>query len=328
MTSQTLPPEATHYLAHLQAAVADLPADVADETVADIRAHLSEAVAAGRPVAPVVESLGPAEQVAAEVRESLGLGTTDHPPGSDDPSAAESQARKVHRSRTGLSIAAGATGLVTAIFLGFVAPAFVERITDPVLPPWRDPGAVLLTVASLLPALLVVAPQVFPPRNRGPATLAAAVAVSVVAALSPLVPALGALSLWLPTVLLAWAAVIVPRRVRLRAGRPANPGWRIAGAAVLALPAVLGLGGLATATVLPTAGLAVWIVASAVLAVLYALGVRAAQLVVACVGALMMVATTTGGALSSPLIWLLGGAWLTLGLGAFAATGWRLRAPR
>ena len=331
MTSQTLPPQAAAYLADLESAVTDLPSGIGDDLIADIRAHLAEAMAADRPIEEVLRSLGPADQVVAEVRDSLGLGATaDAGPWlSEEAIAAEAHARKVSRSRTGLSIAAAALGLVTALLASVVAPRFAP---GGILPPLgaraTEPLGMVLAAIILLPTLVATVPLLVPLRHRELATLGAAMVLTAFAASSSLLPAIpGIVTLWLPMLLMAWAAVIIPWRLQRRAGGAPHPGWRISGAMVLAVPGIIGAHTLATGSARPDAGIVGVVCVILVLAALYGLGVRVVQPVVATAGALTLVANAAVGPWSSPLFWLLGGVWLVVGLGAIASNGWRARTP-
>lgn len=323
MTNQTLPPDATTYLADLRSAVADLPPDVGDDIVADIRAHLTDAVAAGRPLDEVMHSLGPAGQVAAEVRDSLGYGpdaATETVPVED---AATARAR---RARTGLSVAAVAVGLLTAVFVSFLLPGFTTGRAVPEDETSVQRFGLTLAAASLLPALVAAVVLLVPPRFRARTALVSAIALTLLALTSQLSPAtLGLGLMWLPQAMLAWAAVIVPWRVRRRPGSPAHLAWRIAAAVVLAGPGVVGVLGVLDRDVRLDPVAAVWIVTGPVLAVLYVVGVRVARLAVAGIGALVMLASVVMIGVLSPLFWLVGGVWLVLGLAALARDGWRLR---
>lgn len=331
MTNQTLPPEAKRYLESLASAAADLPPEVGSDLLADIRSHLTEAVAADRPIDNVLRSLGPPETVAAEVRDSLGLHTDNEDARihSDEPSAAESHTRKLNRVRTGLSLAATLTGLLTAVLTSFLLPGSGNVGSGPGVQPPGQGAGLLLAAITLVPALVAAVPLLLPIRHRGAATIATALIVTGASFIAMLAPAVASLTLiWLPEAILLWAAVIVPWRLRRRGGRPAHPAWRIVGALVIGAPGVLGLLNLLDGPSFHIGRTFATVGVSLVLAVLYALGVRLAQLAIAVAAVVMLVSEVAQTGQLGPVSWLSSGLWLTLGLGAFASTGWRLRSLR
>ena len=328
MINQTLPREAKEYLESLASAASDLPPEVGSDLMSDIRAHLSEAIAAGRPINEVLRSLGPAEQVVAEVRDSLGLGADATRSLADESSAAQAHVRKLTRARTGLTVAAATIGLLTAVLSTFMLSSPAAGGTGPADPSSAQRAGLGLAAITLLPVLVAAVPLLLPIRHRAAGTTVSAVIVTLACFVNLLLPAVVSLQMfWLPEAMLLWAAVIVPWRMRRRGGRPANPAWRIAGAVVIAAPTVPSVVFLLAGSESPDGRTLATLGVSLVLAVLYALGVRMAQLALAVAAVVMLVSGVVQSGFLGPVLWLSTGLWITLGLGAFAATGWRLRTP-
>ncbi|MFJ3403728.1 HAAS signaling domain-containing protein [Promicromonospora sp. NPDC090134] len=175
----------------------------------DVRAHFADAADAGRSPEQAAESLGDPAQFTERVRAELG-----HDAGRTD------------RMRRVLQWLATGAAVFTAMFVSFLWP-------DQTLPGLNTQveqygfGIVLL---NLVPALVAALPLFVPVRAR------TATAVAVATVLTALGVVGDTYMFYAPSAMLAWAALAVPAIART--GRPAA-GWRITGAVLTALPAVL-----------------------------------------------------------------------------------------
>ncbi|MEU4637426.1 hypothetical protein AB0F90_23760, partial [Micromonospora chalcea] len=140
MSDDGLPEAAWAYLRALDAELSDVPSGTAEEIVADVRAHIADALDSGRSADEVLAGLGAAPDVARQAREELGLPDQDRP-------------ERVGRT---LSLVASAVGVLIAVCVSFLLPSTVpvEPIQTDAGEPGvlgRRPGIALLT---LLPALV------------------------------------------------------------------------------------------------------------------------------------------------------------------------------
>lgn len=313
MSRVPLSPAAEEYLQTLGAELADAPASVRTAIVDDVRAHITDALEAGRDLPDVLAGLGSPLSVARESRVELRLPPRDS--GDED--------RAIAAARI-LSIAAVALAIVTAVFVSFLLPAFTTadgegNMSTLTLFQSAGPGIALLTLA---PAALAVIPLVVPPRVRTGTTLAVAVVMTVFSVISGFT--IG--GFYAPLALLLWAATIVPWRVRrgLDLGREIL--WRSVAAVALLLPVLLIVPGIASGVIEVSPGVLGVVGLGIACAVLAFVGRRLGLLIVATVGGLVMLLAMVSGGMLVLLLWFGGGAYLALGLAAFAATGRRGRA--
>lgn len=308
------PQKLSRYLATLEAALVDAPANARSEILEDVLAHASDALAEDRTIEQVLEALGPAEEYAAQYRNELGL-PEDLPP-------------DARRSSVLLHGATVAVGVLTGSFVAFALPnsaqpyLIAEMIRnsmpgDPPLPLQQTllaqygPGMALL---AFMPALLAVLPLVLPQKARMPVAVANAVAVGVFAAIS--FNSIGIF--YVPLAVLMWAAVVVPWRVAHGLDIARSPLWRIFGAVLLALPGMLLMGGMITETILPEMSAVLTVAAILVLSVLFAFGLRAAFYLIAAIGFAVMALAMLSPGLLAIAFWWSGGAYLAIGLSAVA----------
>ena len=287
MNSQPLPKPVEAYLGLLKHSLADVPA-AQQAALDDVTAHITEAMDSGQPVDVALASFGPAEAIAAQYREELGL-----------PARAPSTRGS---GATALHIAA----VVVAVLVG-VVNVYFEAAT----------GGLSLGAAVLLviPALLAALPLVLPTVLRVPVALANAVVVTgfSVATFA------GVGAFFVPLAFQLWAAVLVPWQVAHGRTLERAPVWRTLGAVTVALPGVLVFAGMVTGTLLwhPVAvGVAGAVV---VLAVCFAAGLRGAAPVIACLGLLLLIAVFFSPGMLLLGLWWVGGYFLALGLGAMVS---------
>lgn len=308
-----LPAAAEQYLAALEAALGGVPASARASILDDVRAHLSDAAADGRDIDATLAALGSPESVARDARDQLGV------PAASDIDPAARAGRCLHW--TALAVA-----VVTAMFVSFLLPLFSATIGTV-----DSAGTESLEYASatlfeemglgigllpLLPAVLVLLPLVLPQRLRATAgwTVAAVMTVfSVIAGFT-----IG--GFYIPVTLILWAAMLVPSWIRR--GRNAATGrtWRIIGAVVMFAPACYAFSGLITGS-LRDGGVPFWVTAFVVLllAVLFGCRVPFIDVVVAVLGAAVMLLAIFGGGMLILALWWAGGLWLAIGLCGIAA---------
>ncbi|MGW2094830.1 HAAS signaling domain-containing protein [Promicromonospora sukumoe] len=178
----------------------------------DVRAHFADAADAGRSPEQAAESLGDPAQFTERVRAELG-----HDTGRTD------------RMRRVLQWLATGAAVFTAMFVSFLWPGAIL----PGLDTQVEQSGFGIVLLNLVPALVAALPLFVPARARTATTVAVAVVLTVLSLA-------GTTTFHTLTAMLAWAAVVVP--VIARRGRPAA-GWRIAGAALTAVPALLGIVG-------------------------------------------------------------------------------------
>jgi hypothetical protein len=108
------------YLRRLAAATADLPPDVREDLVTDVRSHLEEAQATARSEAELrtaIDRLGPPEAIAAEARGTAAPAATGHPGGTGSGWVAPPPPRA---SSAGRDVTAVLTVLFAPLVLTFV----------------------------------------------------------------------------------------------------------------------------------------------------------------------------------------------------------------
>ncbi|GAA1625563.1 HAAS signaling domain-containing protein [Actinoplanes couchii] len=304
MTSEALPEAAETYLRDLRAALSDVPPGAVSEIVEDVRAHLTEAVASGRDLDEALAGLGSPQEVAAQSREELGVTRPEKPepePGPDP------------RLRA-LAVTIGA---LTAVYAGFIMALQADDGSFPI-------GEALL---ALLPALLAALPFALPPRLRERADIAAAALTTIYMAVFFGTTTTGVL--FLPMVLLLWAAVIVPWRMRHTRGRVAVRLWHATAGLLVALPGLAAAASISKEMIaVVSVGSLLYIAAPFTHAVLCALGFRAAYGVLAVAGTASMFAALyddVGFLLLA--FWWFGGLYLTVGAIGWVTTPTRRRLP-
>jgi hypothetical protein len=255
-----------------------------DAVLDDVRAHFAEAADAGRSPEQAAEGLGDPATFTERVRAELG-----HEPGRTD-----RMWRILQWLATGVAV-------FTAMFVTYLLP-------DTRGEEFGEPGFEIVLL-HLVPALIAVLPILVPARARRVATMSAAIVLTV-ASFAVFENAYD-LSFFLPTAMLAWAALIVP--VIARNGRPAAA-WRITAGVLTALPASLALvGGLAGSWDV-TVEIVLYTVAFLLLGVLIALGKSWAGIVLAAVGVALVIESTLDPGLLVLGVWWAGGLLLTVGV--------------
>ncbi|MEU8313232.1 hypothetical protein [Micromonospora sp. NPDC048887] len=303
MSDDGLPEAAETYLRALDAELSEVPpgaAGAAGEIVADVRAHIADALDGGRDIAEILAGLGEPHEVAGQAREELGLPVQD---------GAERAARM-------LSVVAVAAGVLIAVCVSFLLPT-----TVPVDPLGADsgeqglvrrfgPGIAMLTV---LPALLAAAPLVLPDRVRGAARFAGAAVLALFACAS------GEIGLYyFPLALVAGAAALVPWALRRGAG---GRWWHYLTGGFVAMPGVLVAVASAGGSVgVGWVGAALWIAAPLAVGALCAYGMRAGYAVTAVAGALVMTLAMAERGFLFAAFWLFGGLYLAIGASGYAAS--------
>lgn len=313
MTDNALPEAAETYLRALGVELSEAPPDTVREIVEDVRAHIADALHSGRTIDQALAGLGSPHAVAEQAREELLAlsGASDH----------------AARAGRTLRAVAVALGVLTAVCVSFLlrstalpfdlhqAGADEQRIVQR-----YGPGLAMLT---LLPALVAAAPFALPARARGVAEVVGAVI------LTPLTCLWAEIGLYyFPLVFLLWAAIIVPWVMRRRIGRVAALSWRLAAAALVALPALLVVSSAATGTAgLTWVAVALWVVGPLVLAALCAYGIRAGYAVTAVAGALVMILAMVEPGFLFAAFWLFGGLYLMIGTSGFVAMRAKVPGP-
>lgn len=307
------------YLRQLESALQGVPDAARSTILEDVRLHIDEATDQDRDPAEVLAALGPADDVAREAREQLGV-----------PDSTEATATAPERAARMLHLSAVILAVITAVFVSFLLPSFA---TEELSVSSDATGSTLQTATSLfeayglivallplLPAGLGVLPLVLRPRWRRPVALVNAVIMTVFSIIAGF--SIG--GFFIPLSLLLWAAVLVPRW--LQRGEPTGPGlaWRLVGAVAIVSPAVLTIVGLLTDT-FTDGGAAFWITALVVFAigVLFALRIRFVDTIVTVLGAALMLLAVIDAGLLVLAVWLGGGLWLVIGLAAIAAFRYR-----
>lgn len=308
MNAETLPKELTRYLRRLDAALADVPTEAREDVLDDIQSHVLDAMEQGRTPAEALAGLGDVETAASRYRTELGL--------------PEESPVNAQRASSLLWTAAALVGVLGGWLLAF------ETTTTGAL--FGSPGTTLVSdlsartlvdrygmfaaVLAALPMLLAVLPLVIPRKLRLPVGVMVAVALVILVALFPTTVGIS----YLPLAACAWAAVVVPWRVAHGLDLSTSPLWRLFGALLAASPG-LALIGLSTIGIVrvPLEGMIIAMVLL-LLGGLFGAGLRAGYYAVACAGAFIMLYFCVFGLALNPLIWLVGGMYLVIGLTAVA----------
>ncbi|HWS34160.1 MAG TPA: hypothetical protein VN408_15630, partial [Actinoplanes sp.] len=185
------------------------------------------------------------------------------------------------------------TGVLTAVWVGVLIDGF-------------RPGAV---VPVLLPVLLAAAPFALPAERRPLAdTVAAAVVtIAMVATFTD------AGMHYLPMVLLLWATVIVPRRMRQPHGPVAVRLLHLAAGLLVALPGLVSIGGIDKEMISLTDAGVLYILLPIGLGAMCAFQLRVGYTAVALFGTVAMFAALLDGGFLFLAFWWFGGLYLTVG---------------
>lgn len=276
----------------------------------DLRGHFADAEDAGRSVDEIVRGLGTPREIADRAVEEFGA----------DAVAGDDRAESAWRVLQGAAVV---VALVIGVVVAFILPSHTIATSD------GGGGSVLhhltlfqndglwVALIALVPALVALVPMVVPRRAR-------TATASVAAAVLTLMALVGGFTLggfFLPTVMLAWAALIV--WVRLRGSGFGGPA-RITGGALTVAPTLLLLAGIGTGGAFDISAWA-WPVLGAivVLAVLIGIGIRSAGWLLAVLGLVILVGGLASGELLTLLVIWLGGWWLTIGLAHAVTTSRR-----
>lgn len=255
-----------------------------DAVLDDVRSHFADAAEAGRSPEQAVESLGDPATFTERVRAELG-----HDSGRTD--------------RIGRALQWLATGVAvfTAMFVTFLLP-------DDTLGTQFEEQGFEIVLLHLIPALIAALPILVPARVRTVATAAAAIVLTVVSFTSS-----GSthLEFFLPTAMLAWAALVTP--VLARNGRP-TAGWRISAGVLTALPGVWLLTSLLVGSFGTDVWGLLWVAASFVLGALFIVDKAWAGVVLAVGGAALLVLSTLDPGMIVLAFWWAGGLFLTVGV--------------
>ncbi len=147
------PERVTAYLASLQAASHGLPADIADELLADVRSHLDEVVAADAGEAAIrqaIDDLGSPEQIVAAARRELLVPAAEHTDahlGSEAPRSSPVRSRAPRAGGTG---GRGTGRDALTVFLLLLGPVLAFTVAVPVA---RTTGNLLVLVLAIVTAL-------------------------------------------------------------------------------------------------------------------------------------------------------------------------------
>jgi|GEM_PF-2208606 len=304
--------------AHLRALrieLADLPEHRREEVVDDVRAHVVDAAESGRPLPQVLAGL----TAPAAFRSELGL----PPRGDGSPLVA---ARVLQASAAVVALVTAALTLYGHVLSSVPWQAGTGQGQAHDLPAGLASGSVVAVapaVVAVLAAALLVVPRGFaagPGRSLRPAAHAVSWVCAVALTAATLVDLGGSGWWWFPAALLAWAAVVVPRRLRRAPSTRGTAVRRWLRAAVVLLPV-----GLWTGAVLVSQGLnpleggrsalhLAVVAALVVVGVLVGLGSRAGHVALAAAGALVMVLAVVEMGMLVLAVWWSGGVWLLLGL--------------
>ena len=255
-----------------------------DAVLDDVRAHFADAADAGRTPEQAAESLGDPAQFTERVRAELG-----HAPG------------RTERMWRILQWLAVGVAVFTAMFVTYLLP-------DTRGDEFNEPGFEVVLL-HLIPALIAVLPIFVPARVRRVTTTAVAIVLTV--ASFAVFESMYNVSFFLPSAMLAWAALIVP--IIARNGRPAA-GWRITAGVLTALPALLALVGGLVGSWEVTVEMVVYTVVFLLLGALIALGRPWAGVVLAAAGVALLVESTLSPGLLVLAAWWAGGLLLTVGV--------------
>lgn len=254
-----------------------------DAVLDDVRAHFADAADAGRTPEQAAESLGDPAQFTERVRAELG-----HEPGRTD-----RMWRILQWLATGVAV-------FTAMFVTYLLPDTRGDEFD-------EPGFEIVLL-HLIPALIAVLPILVPARVRRITTTAAAIVLTV--ASFAIFENVYDLYFFLPTAMLAWAALVTPTIARN--GRP-PAAWRITGAVLAALPGVWLVSALLVGSFDTDLSGVLSIAVSFGLAVLITIGKTWAGVVLAVAGVALLIMSSLDPGMLVLAFWWAGGLLLTVG---------------
>lgn len=265
---------ADQYVLRLRKMLGPVSPSARDEIIASVYDHFAEQAARGRSPEEAERSLGTPAEFAAQARDQFGI-----PAGRD-------------RVAQALQIAAGVVAALSAIFAAYGAP--IEG---------NDFSGVLVL---FIPALLSIMPAFAPFPTHLAAGIISAILVTIGVGLSWT----GFGFLFVPTLMLLWAAVIVPMGV----SRDAHVAGRVVASALVLVPGGILIGGMITGAVFVD-----WLtVTVCLLSVLLAIGVYRgmfiAYLLSAIVGLAAIVSVLFAAGLFFIAFWWSAGLFLTIGL--------------
>ncbi|MBH0109946.1 hypothetical protein I6E81_07185 [Salinibacterium sp. NG22] len=270
----------------------------------DVRGHIADALDGGQTETVVLNRLGSPDEMALSVLAELGVAT---------PSAAG--AMGADSSRSILLLTATAVAVLTAAVLSHILPhrstttALGDGVTQ------TGPAGLALVLLTLVPVIAAVLPLILPTRMRAGFTLAAAIAGTVLSAIT--LSFIG--SLYLPLVFLLWAAVTGPWLRGHANGHGIRRILRIAFTIAIVVPPVIFGTNMIIHTFEVTWVTWAGVLLSLLLVGLFAGGARAGYLMAAALGVGMMIFAVIDFGMLSNDIWLAGGLYLTIGLSAFLA---------
>lgn len=281
---------ADQYLKQLRRELSPLPAQDRDAFTSDIATHIAESVAGGAAEADVLSSLGDPRTLAVATFREL--------------DEASPRTARTRRARRILAIATVSVAIVTAIFVTHLLEGFDAA---------SQTAAVLL--GAFLPAVVTAAAGFLPLRASMWTNLALAGVLAGTALLG-----LGIVGFYLPVAFLAFATALVPLAVSRGFNLTRAPGWRWGGAVLILLPLAfvtlrtLGAPG-------PTAPLVVGVAAaSALLAVLFGVGLTVASYGLAVAGTVLLLMVFLPADIVLLPAWLIGSLLFAVGLTAIATT--------
>lgn len=294
---------AKRYLRQLSGYLADLPEAQRRVILQDISEHIEESRLTGRSESEVIRALGEAREVAKMSRSELGIpeprGTSPWPVGNT------------------LIGAAVALATFTAVIVSFFlrnaegqhpeSTSATERTLSSLVELY-GPGAAVLT---LLPAVLVALLLLVPLRMRRWATLACAVAASLLVFLNPMDSGL----FYVPMTIVIWLAATLPFAKELRAGRGESVVLRIIGLVMMLLPVLVLFGAMVNQSFdLVMVPALIWAVACLVIAIGVMLNSRIAYWTVLLYGLLGLLVAVFDSGMLIAAIWLLGGIIVSFGI--------------
>lgn len=302
------------YLRSVERMLSGIAVEHRTAVLEDLRGHFADAEDAGLPVDTIIRGLGTPDEIADRAVEEFGA----------DADAVDARSEPAWRVLQGAAVA---VALVTGIVVAFILPSYgvasdsmtsdgahtAERSAVTI---FQQLGLAMALVA-LVPALVAAVPLAVPRRARTTTASVAAVVLTLMAVVGGFT--LG--GFFLPTVMLAWAALIAWVRLRGRGfGDPA----RITGGALTIAPTLLLLAGVGTGGAFDISAWA-WPVLAVIvlLAVLIGLGIRSAGWLLAAIGVVILIGGLVSGGLLTLLVIWLGGWWLTIGLAHAVTTSRR-----
>ncbi|WP_404285462.1 HAAS signaling domain-containing protein [Glutamicibacter arilaitensis] len=294
---------AKRYLRQLSGYLADLPETQRRVIIQDISEHIEESRLSGRTESEVISALGEPREVAKMSRSELGIpeprGTSPWPVGS---------------TLIGAAVAlATFTAVIVSFFLRNAEGQHPESTsaTERTLSSLVDlygPGVAVLT---LLPAVLVALLLLVPLRMRRWATLACAVASSLLVFLNPMDAGL----FYVPMAIVIWLAATLPFAKELRSGRGESVVLRIIGLVIILLPVLVLFGTMVNQTFeLVMVPAVIWAVACLVIAIGVMLNRRIAYWAVLIYGLLALLVAVFDSGMLVAAIWLFGGIVVSFGI--------------